>query len=278
MDKTKKEILIYVLSIITITNILWYVSYSLRMKDEKSVLSVLFLALACFMPAITALVMCVLTKIKFRTMLLFPNIKKSWKVYLLAIVVSLIMVYASDLLPLLFFPDNVSIETANLTILFFGKIILFTVISTLESIELLGEELGWMGYLFPRLEKEYGTFPGIIIVSVVRTLYHFAALILIEDSALAALFAVFYLFINNLFLQSMLVYVTKKSNSVFPSAIIHAITNILPILSFVSLTEGFDRSIAFRSVGLIPCVIIGTIFYILLLLWQKANKLTDNSL
>lgn len=264
MNQTKKEIGVYILSIIIITNILWYVGYQMRMANETSIGALLFTALAAFMPAIIALIMCLHTKTKFRTMLLPPNIKKSWKVYILAIALSLFLVYASDLLPLLFFPDDVSVVAENLTIMYIGKIVLFTVISTIESIELLGEELGWMGYLYPRLEKEYGTFPGTLIVSVVRTLYHVAALILIAGSVSASIQAVVYLFINNFFLQSILVYVTKKSHSVFPAAVIHAITNILPILTFVSFREGFDESIPFRIVGSIPVIIIGTIFYILL--------------
>lgn len=273
MNKTKKEIWIYILSIVTITNILWFVGYHMRMANEKSIGALLFITLAAFMPMIIAFIMCVLTKTKFRTMLLFPNIKKSWKVYLLAIFLSLFLVYASDLLPLLFFTNEVSLITENLTIVYFGKIILFTIISTIESIELLGEEIGWMGYLFPRVEKEYGTFIGTLIVSIVRTLYHIVALILIDGSVLGSISAIVYLFINNLFLQSILVYVTKKSNSVFPAAIIHAITNILAILSFVSIKEGFDEMVPFRMVESIPCVIIGIIFYILL--FQEKKNAND---
>lgn len=272
MSKTKKEILIYILSIIIITNILWYIGYHMRMANEKSVGALLFTALAACMPAIIALIMCRATKTKIRTLKINPNIKKSWRVYLLAIFISLFLVYASDLLPLLFFPNDVSLVTKNLTIIYFGKIILFTIISTIESVELLGEELGWMGYLFPRLENEYGTFKGTLIISIVRTLYHVAALILIDGSVLGSIYAIIFLFMDNLFLQSVLIYVTKKSDSVFPAAIIHAITNILAILSFVSFQEGFNELISFRIVGVIPGVIIGTVFYILLFKEKRSNN------
>ena len=75
--------------------------------------------------------------------------------------------------------------------------------------------------------------------------------------------AILSLFINNLFLQSLLVYVTKKSDSVFPASIIHSISNILVLLSFVSYNEVFDENITFKLVSLIPIFIIGSIFYIL---------------
>ncbi|MCH5257304.1 MAG: CPBP family intramembrane metalloprotease [Lachnospiraceae bacterium] len=258
----KKELLIYILSCLIITNILWYVGYGIHEKNEGSVIELLVILLASFMPAIIAVIMCKLKKAKFRTLLLFPNIKKSLKVYLTAIFTSLLIVYSADLLPLLFFPGNVLIVSENLTFIFFGQIILFTLVCIIESIGLLGEELGWMGYLFPGLEKEYGTFLSIFIISIVRTLWHLVALIKIDGS----LFAVCNLFISNLFLQSLLVYVTKKSNSVFPAAIVHSITNIMIALSFVTYTEEFynNNSVRFNLIELIPVIIVGTVFFILL--------------
>ena len=76
MNKNKKEIIIYTLCILIITNILWFLGYSLRNINEKSILAVLILALACFMPLIIALIMCKITKTKFRTLKIEPNIKK----------------------------------------------------------------------------------------------------------------------------------------------------------------------------------------------------------
>lgn len=258
----KKESWIYISLCIIITNVLWYVGYSVREKNEESIMVILPLALASFMPAILAVIMCKLKKDRLRSMLLSPNIKKAWKIYLLAIVTGLFIVYAADLLPLLFFPGNVSLVPENLTFIFFGKIILFTLISTIESIELLGEELGWMGYLFPRLEQEYGTFPSVFMISIIRTLWHLVILIKIDGSW----FGVCNLFLSNLLLQSLLVYVTKKSKSVFPAAIVHAVTNIMMALSFVTYTEEFynNNAIKFNLVGLIPLVLVGAIFYTLL--------------
>lgn len=264
MNINKKEILIFSSLVIFTANVMWGIGYYFRMIDEGSISSVLPLIVACFIPLITALSMCAVTKTEFATLKVKPNIIKSRKIYLLAILVGLILVYSSDLLPLFVFPKDVSIASDSKSILFFGKIVLFTVISVIESIELLGEELGWMGYLYPRLEKEFGTFLGIVLVAVVRTLYHFVALILIAGSVNGAIIAVLSLLFNNLFLQSVLVYVTKKSDSVFPASIIHAISNILVTLSFVTYPDGFDESIPFRVVGLIPVVIIGILFGVML--------------
>lgn len=265
MSKNKKEIIIYTLCVLTFTNILWLLGYNLRNINEKSILAVLILALACFMPLIVTLIMCKIAKTKFRTLKIKPNIKKSWKTYLLAIFMGVFIVFWTDLIPLLFFPNDVSLNPDSLKLLFFGQIFLYTIISVIESVELLGEELGWMGFLYPRLEKECGVLIGTILTAVIRTLYHLVALILIGKTLNGAIIAILSLFINNLFLQSLLVYVTKKSDSVFPASIIHSISNILVILSFVSYNEGFDESITFKSVSLIPIFIIGMVFYILLL-------------
>lgn len=266
----KKELGTYILSCLIITNILWYVLYSIQEKKEGTIIFLLLMLLASFMPAIIAIIMCKLKKEQLRTLLLFPNIKKSWKIYLIAIFISLLIVYSSDFLPLLFFHENVLLVSENLTFIFIGKIIIFTIFSTIESIGLLGEELGWMGYLFPGLEKEYGTFPSIFIISIVRTLWHLVILIKIDGS----LFSVCNLFISNLFLQSLLIYVTKKSNSVFPAAIVHSITNIMIALSFVSYTEEFynNNLIKFSLIELIPIIVVGTVFFILL--YKDINEKT----
>lgn len=258
----KKESWIYISLCIIITNALWYVGYSVREKNEESIMVILPLALASFMPAIIAIIMCKLKKDRLSSMLLSLNIKKTWKIYLLAIGTGLFVVYSADLLPLLFFPGNVSLVPENLTFIFFGKIILFTIISTIESIELLGEELGWMGYLFPRLEEGYGTFPSILIISIVRTLWHIVILMKIDGSWVG----VCNLFLSNLLLQNVLVYVTKKSKSVFPAAIVHAVTNIMMALSFVTYSEEFynNNLLKFNLVGLIPLVLVGAIFFTLL--------------
>ena len=266
----KKGLWLYVLICISITNILWYFGFDLHEKDEGNIISTLLLGLACFMPAIIAIIMCKLNKVKIRTMLLFPNITKSWKIYLIAILTSLFIVYAADFLPLLFFPKNVSLSPDSFTLVFFGQIILFTIISIIESIELLGEELGWMGYLFPKLEEEYGTISSVFIISIIRTLWHLVFIIKIDGS----LFGVCNIFLSNLFLQNLLVYVTKKSNSVFPAAIVHAITNIVPVLSFVTYKEAFynDNLVKFNLVALIPLIIVGTIFFILLCRDKNKSK------
>lgn len=270
LNKNKKEIFIYSLCVLIITNGLWFIGYHLRNINEKSILAILALALACFMPLIITLIMCIISKTKLRTLKIKPNIKKAWKIYLLAIFLGVFIVYSTDLIPLLFFSRNISLNPDSLTVNFFVQIILFTIISIIESIELLGEELGWMGYLYPRLEIEYGIIAGTVSTAVIRTLYHLVALILIGKTINGAILAILSLFINNLFLQSVLVYVTKKADSVFPSAIIHAISNILVVFSFVSYSEGFDETISFKLVSLIPVAITGLIFYALL--FKDKNK------
>lgn len=260
--KTKREVILYVLLCLLITNILWYVGYGIDSKEEGNIISLLLINIASFIPAIIAIIMCKLKKEKIKTLLLFPNLKKSWKYYLLAILVGLIMVYSTDIIPLLFFPKDVILLTENISLIYLFKIILFTLFSILASIVLLGEELGWMGYLFPRLEKLNGTIFSIFIIAVIRTLWHLGIFIRMDD----IVFVIINLFISNLVLQSILVYFTKKSNSVFPSAIIHSITNIMIGLSFVSYTEEFynNNAIQFSLIGLIPLLIIGIIFFILL--------------
>ena len=270
MSQNKKEICIYTLCVLIATNILWYAGLSIERIDENNLFGSILSTVACFVPLIIAFIMCKISKQKFRILKLKPNIKKSWKVYLISILISLVLVYMSDLLPLVFFPKDVSINVESLKIGFFLQIALYVVIGVIASIELLGEEVGWMGYLYPRLEKEYGIFKSAFLLSIVRSLFHLVLLLFVYENISDAMIGLLFLFVSNFALISILIYVTKRSDSVFPASIIHALTNTLAVLSFISVKEEFTITIPYRLVGLIPIVIVGSIFYILL--YKKDKK------
>ena len=104
----------------------------------------------------------------------------------------------------------------------------------------MGEELGWMGYLFPRLEQLCGTSVALILMG------------------------------------SVLVWPTKASKSVLPASLIHVMTNALPggIAAFMILDESVYSS-DFSGVGLftmLPGVIVGVICYIVLLNKYRVEK------
>lgn len=174
-----------------------------------------------------------------------------------------IMIYLNDLVMLLFFRENVTYSTETLTL---GKItlngwaqvILLSLLAIPASIEMLGEELGWMGFLFPKLEKMHGTNLAILFLAGIRTIWHLGILVFFPHPFVGACD----LFLSNLFSQSFLVYVTKKSRSLFPAGLIHALTNLLP--RFIVYSDEFynENIFAMNAAGLLSAFAVGFLCYI----------------
>ena len=88
----------------------------------------------------------------------------------------------------------------------------------------MGEEFGWMGYLFPRLEKLCGTTVALILMGIIRSGWHMV-MIVQNENFLAGFLS---LSVSNILMGSVLVWATKASKSVLPASLIHVMTNALP--------------------------------------------------
>ena len=155
-----------------------------------------------------------------------PQYQKAWKIYLFAVAGALVMSYLNELLMYLMFRGEVSFQAGAFTLRGLGEILGMTILGVLASVEMLGEELGWLGWLFPKLEKLYGTKAAMLLLALIRTIWHLGILIFLPHP----LIGLCDLFLSNLLSQGFLVYLTKKSASLFPAAVVHAVTNLLPAL------------------------------------------------
>ena len=75
------------------------------------------------------------------------------------------------------------------------------------------------------------------------------------------------LFLSNLLSQGFLVYLTKKSASLFPAAVVHAVTNLLPAL--VAYSDSFYQAhiVSMNCAGLLSAAVVGGISY--KLMWKE---------
>jgi len=101
----------------------------------------------------------------------------------------------------------------------------------------LVEEIGWRGYLQPRLISRYGLYRGIFLVGVVWGLFHFPTdftwrftLAGIPTHAVNRL-------LNCLSLGFALSWLTLRSRSVLPAALAHGVSNILIVSAWSRATS-----------------------------------------
>lgn len=97
----------------------------------------------------------------------------------------------SQVLPV-FFPQQAKYNDEAGFVAIVVATLIMLVVCCLQFWVGMGEELGWMGYLFPRLEQLCGTSVALILMG------------------------------------SVLVWATKASKSVLPASLIHVMTNALP--------------------------------------------------
>lgn len=262
MKKLKIETLSYVIICLITANICWHFAYIYK----EEIFSLPFIAVASFFPMILALIITKIKKESWKKLGFKLNIKTSWKVYLFSIVTSILLSYLAVPLMILIFKNQVSISLSSENV---RMILLTPILGIITSIELMGEELGWIGYLFSKLEKLLGTVLACIILGIIRGIYHFG-IIIVMDYPIHGLIE---LTISNIFLSFLMVYMFKKSKSLFPCCILHGLTNLFPII-LVYESSWYYNSIVPMAVSMIPAVLIA-----IYCIWQMKNqKMIENKI
>ncbi len=226
--------------------------------------------IVCFCPAIAALVVGLMCKVRLREYGLLPHLDKNIGVYVFAVLFAICIALIDDPLRALCFPQVMHFENVDMVMLVFQ--ILFMIMSSVMAFfVLLGEEIGWLGFLFPRLENLHGTVFAVIIMGVVRGLWHLPLMLGMNmEHWLVPLLT---LIVSNILLGSVLVYVTKKSSSIIPATIMHSLENGLAGVygTYLVINESamMKYDMALEMVSLIPMVIFGCIGFALLLSWKR---------
>lgn len=266
-DKVKigKQLGIFLGICLPVTWILMGIGYTGVSGEEMTAWANLLITLACFLPAIAAIISSLVTKEDLGKLQFLPRLKGNGKVYLIAIFLGIFLSVADVLLLLLFFKDKVSLHPEASIAMVVFTFLLMLAMSFLQFWVGMGEELGWMGYLYPRMEKLCGTTVALVLTGLIRSLWHLVMLIHTENFFTSFLT----LSISNILLGSVLVWATKASKSVIPASLIHVITNALPGALTAYLV--MDESILQGTFGwldlitMLPAAVLGVIFYIILL-------------
>lgn len=145
--------------------------------------------------------------------------------------------------------------------------------STIMSFAAFGEEGGWRGYMMPKLTELVGTKKAVFMGGMIWGLWH-APLTCAghnfgTDYPGFPYLGILIMCIDCTSMGIMLTYVTVKSGSIWPAAIMHAVNNANPgILQFFLNTEKANELMPNPILGwvflLIPNVIFGVLCLVLL--------------
>lgn len=263
--ETGKQLGIFLGICLLMTWILMGIGYLGVKGEEIALWSELLVTFACFMPAIAAIIASLVTKDKLKKLMFMPKFKGNGKVYLMSFVLGIFISCTAQILLPVIFPEQARFsDDAGVIAIVLTTLIMF-VVSLFQFWVGMGEELGWMGYLFPRMEKLCGTTVALLLTGVIRAGWHMVMLMQNENFITDFLS----LSLSNILLGSVLVWATKASKSVLPASLIHVMTNALPggIAAYMILDDSIYSS-AFNGVNmfnLLPGAVAGVICYIVLM-------------
>lgn len=252
--------------------------------ETSARVSFVIVQLFSFSPAIACLITRAVTKEGFGDMKLHFNFRGNFRWYLLAFALPLVCFSASQLLPVImsgygrrlsgFTADNV----LSVIFILMGQ-------SAVVSAGLLGEELGWRGYMNRKLEPLVGTLGTCLIGGIIWGLWHFPIDISNYLGGYGSFSFSMKLAFGRLVLLTcfgvFLMWLTKKTDSIFPAVVAHFMFNasqnaIMELFMQSDIPEGTDLGKLADVFQYVPMAVLAVIFMFLLFRAKACGgKLSD---
>lgn len=236
--------------------------------------------LMMFPPAVAMVLTRLFTKEGWKDMFLHLRLRENLKYYLLSAFLPLLCAVVQGIAVSLiygkFSPKTVFAQISPVGII--GMLLFYTALAAALSFYALGEEIGWRSYLYPKLEKLIGT-PGTIIVGgIIWGLWHIPVTLqghnFGTDYPGFPFAGIALMCLDCICMGAFLMWLTKRTGSVFPAGIAHSCTNNVSNLAIGMFAVGVSEDLNPFSIMLILVLMeipVGIIFTILLLR-KKAEK------
>lgn len=289
---TKKRVIIFTALTIVIAWIIFSLIPICGLTYGKG-LSIAILAAAMFVPAISSLLTRFITKEGFKNMYLRPHFKGHIKAYLMVYFGPTALLLLSGAVYFLIFPGVFDPELTALkaaavsssTGLSAYELLLISVLQVIiigpvvNIIPTMGEELGWRGYLLPKLREFFSDRYALIITGVIWGVWHTPVIVMGHN------YGIDYFGYPWLGILAMIVfcvalgviegYVSIKLESAIPAAMIHSTVNAGAALPILLAQDGYNPLLGPAITGLVGGLLFTVLAVILLI--KMGNKMTLGS-
>lgn len=158
----------------------------------------------------------------------------------------------------------------------------YSVVNTvIFSIGGLGEEIGWRGFMMPRLEKKMGIGPAVLVGGIIWGVWHYPVNYYGHNFGTGywgepwlgfLIFTIFTISAN-----AMFTLVVKKTNSVWSAAFMHAVNNgaigiSTMFLNPSELTGVWAESTVQGLIQMAPALVFGVIAFVWLVKLERQEK------
>ena len=233
-----------------------------------------FLGMMC--PAVASILTRIITKEGFKDTYLRANFKGNMKYYALAVIIPVAYSLAGAIIMRFIYgaAQNNEISVVggvSLIVIQLGTGIIMFFYG-------FGEELGWRGYMMPKLEKLIGMPGSIFVGGIIWGLWHAPLTCSGHNFGTEykgfpyvgiGLMCVFCVFIG-----CILTFVTKRTKSIYPAAILHMVNNSVSGIILMLLVSPKADNIGSFLLLLIPMGIISAVTFVLMLKNGKKREHT----
>ena len=269
----KKQLILFLIICLPVTWLLGWVADNLNDGDMITPLANAVSFVSCLIPAVAAMICAIVSKEGIRSLNITPKLASNVKLYVITILVALLIsVLDAPLIICIFFKDIAWLNPDISVAVMIFQVLIAVAMGCVQFFVLMGEEIGWMGFLFPKLEKLCGMNLALVFTGIIRGLWHMVMLMGNDDFAKNLIT----LMLTNIVGGCLLVLLTKKSGSVVPASVFHALNNALPgvMYSFIIVNPVLyeEKETLITNISYIPYVIIMLVCWIILMKNRKEEK------
>lgn len=242
------------------------------------------LILCMMMPSLSVLITTLITKSSFKEIWIKPNFKKNIKYYIIGYFSPVILIILGAVLYFIIFPShldlsmNTGLSNLKLQLQSLGQVvpsdselkstmIIQLLVGILLSpilnfIPCLGEELGWRGYLLPKLAENNSYFKSSLICSIIWGIWHAPMIAMGHNYGTgyigAPFLGIFAMILFCMATGSIFNYIAIKTKSCIPAIFAHGSLNGFASASVIFLNVPSPN----MFIGPVPTGIIGGFFFI----------------
>ena len=211
-----------------------------------------------------------------KSMMLGIDLKgKKWIFFLLAMFLPVVYSTLGDVIVWLFCPEAFGeAEVSSFVVIIYPLISIVS--GVVLSFAAFGEEFGWRGYMMPKLIELVGMPKALIIGGIIWGLWH-APLTCVGHN-----FGMDYpgfpyvgIIVMCLFctvLGTILMYVTVKTNSVWPAAFMHAVNNSSPSAMLLFTRQDVEVPMWINTLSNIPLILIAILCFSLMMKKKEQTR------
>lgn len=155
---------------------------------------------------------------------------------------------------------------------------LYAVLGVISSTaRALGEEIGWRGFLLPRLVRQFGFTLGCLVSGCIWAAWHYPALLFADYNAgTRPAFALTCFTLMVIADAYILGWLRLKSGSLWPAAILHASHNLFIQAIFDRMTASSGKALYITTE--FGCGLVLTIGAAALYFWKRRGEVTEGQL